>query len=104
MAIQLGRHTFQGPYRDTANVANRPGVYLILCEQALETAYVDSGHGESLRRAIESDGNIDRWFEKCFGLISIAVLYTDCLPAEGRMLIEREVRALHGVGSQDDAR
>lgn len=97
MAIQIGRHLFHGPYRNTAEIENRPGVYLVLCEQALENSYINSGHSNSLRAAVETNHSAGGWFENCFGLIVIAVMYTDDIPHEGRMLIEREIRSLYGA-------
>ena len=92
MSINIGRHSFEGPYSDTDYLQNRSGIYAILDDQSSTTYVVDIGESADVKSRVESHDRKDCWQRNHRGTLKIAVLYTPNLQQSGRMAIEQELR------------
>jgi hypothetical protein len=93
MSINIGRWTFEGPYKDTSNLQDRSGVYVILCLRANQKYFViDVGESAQVKTRVENHDRKDCWSRNCSGKLYVAVLYTPNFQQPGRAAIEQEIR------------
>jgi hypothetical protein len=97
MSIEIGRWTFYGPTRDTSNLQDRSGVYVILCLRNDQKYYViDVGESAEVKTRVENHDRKACWARNCSsGELYVAVLYTPNLQQPGRTAIEQEIRQLY---------
>lgn len=93
MSIRIGKYEFEGPYRDTASLEDRSGVYAIL-DQRENNRYglLDVGESSNVKTRVETHDRKDCWERNKKGTIHYAVHYTPGLQQAGRMAIEQEIR------------
>lgn len=93
MSIPIGKYEFEGPYRDTASLEDRSGVYAIL-DQRENNRYglLDVGESSNVKTRVETHDRKGCWERNKKGTIHYAVHYTPGLRQDGRMAIEQEIR------------
>ena len=91
MTINIGNHTFEGPFTDTTSLKNQSGVYVVLTRgnQADSWTVVDVGEAEKVRNRVETHDRKDCWKRNNKGTLAVAAYY--CTAAQ-RMRIEAELR------------
>ncbi|GIK45058.1 MAG: hypothetical protein BroJett012_09610 [Betaproteobacteria bacterium] len=91
MAIQIGKHNFDGPHGNTGAIHAKSGVYVILGKSGgTQWSVVDVGESASVRERLDNHDRQPCWQRRGHRELAAAVLY---VPEQQRMLIERELRA-----------
>lgn len=90
--ITLKGYEFEGPYRSTPSLLNRPGVYVITGRNSSEEDHkvLDVGVSEDVRSRVENHDRKACWMDQRFRYLGCAVLYTDKEESEK---IEKELRS-----------
>ena len=92
MSITVGAYSFEGPYTDTAHLADRSGVYAIHCHRNAAYYLIDVGESAEVKTRIDNHDRKDCWRRNCGGTLTVSVLYTPNQQQAGRMAIEQELR------------
>jgi len=92
MSLEVGKYTFEGPYRSTERLQEKSGIYLILCETSAKYHPVDVGEAGGVKSRVENHDRKACWTRNCRSSLVVAVLYTPHLQQPDRRQIEREVR------------
>lgn len=88
MAIQIGKHTCDGPHVDTGGIHARSGVYVVLGKTGgTQWSVVDVS--ASVRERLDNHDRKPCWQRCGHRELAAAALY---VPEQQRMLIERELR------------
>lgn len=91
MAIQIGKHNFDGPHGNTGAIHAKSGVYVILGKSGgTQWSVVDVGESASVRERLDNHDRQPCWQHRGHRELAAAVLY---VPEQQRMQIERELRA-----------
>jgi hypothetical protein len=94
MAIRLSGYTFDGPFVSTSLIADRSGVYVVMCSGSGTPTVIDVGESATVRSRLESHDRQSCWRRNCSGgALAYAVYYTLDLQQPGRMAIEQRIRA-----------
>ena len=91
--MKIGRWDFEGPY-DENQLADRPGIYVVLDKNSGGSSYscIDVGESDEVATRIWNHDRKQCWTRNTDGLRVFAVLYTD--DDDDRRKIERRVREL----------
>ena len=94
MSIKIGRYQFEGPYSSTANLEDKSGIYVILCQTSPNSNYnlIDCGESATVKTRVANHDRADSWKRNCSGSLHVAVLYTPNAQSAGRVAIEQEIR------------
>lgn len=93
MTVNIGRYSFEGPYRSTSSLEDRSGVYAILCNRREDYSLLDVGETHEVGSRVDRHDRADCWRRYCEkGTIVYAVYYTPNLHQTGRKKIEQEIR------------
>ncbi len=92
MSITIGKYTFEGPYENTDNIADKSGVYAIHCYLNKEYYLIDIGESAKLKTRIDFHDRRDCWTLNCSGKLTFSVLYTPNAQQSGRKKIEQKLR------------
>lgn len=91
MAIPIGKHNFEGPFRDPATLRDQSGVYAVLGGNGENSwKIVDIGESEQIRSRVSNHDRADCWNRNRGNGLAYAAYY--CNERE-RMRIEQELRA-----------
>jgi hypothetical protein len=92
-----GNHySFEGPYLNTSSLAERSGVYLILCKNENgEYNPIDIGESGNVKYRVENHDRKDCWSNNCTTQLFVAVLYAPHKQQSGRMAIEQDIRSCY---------
>lgn len=90
MPIQILDQIFMGPYEDKDSLPNRPGIYVILCQDGNSGSIVlDVGESSDIKNRIKNHDREKQWLRCCYN-----VRYC-CLPIldeEVRKELEQKIR------------
>lgn len=92
MSINIDNHSFEGPYSSAAPLANKAGVYTILCQNNGNYHVMDVGESSEVKDRVENHDRKPCWTARCNSNLSVAVLYTPHLQQQGRRVIEQAIR------------
>ena len=92
MSITIGRFSFEGPYTNTNELKDEPGIYVIHCYRDNAYHRVDVGESREVKSRVENHDRKDCWKRNCAGVLTVSVLYTLHLTEAGRREIEQEIR------------
>jgi predicted GIY-YIG superfamily endonuclease len=81
-----------GPYPiDQANkLKNRPGVYVILCQDSSSSGVIDVGQSDDVRKRVTNHDRKDCWRKHCQGSLKVAATYIK--DEQQRLDREKEIR------------
>ncbi|GEM_PF-3672519 len=80
MGLVFCNYAFKGPYYDTDDVADLPGVYVILSSYGSRYKMLDAGHAPRLKSGIDEHCNRELWAKHNKGVVMCAVFYAHNLP------------------------
>jgi len=92
MSINVGKHSFEGPYISTDKLEDKSGVYAIHCYRENNYYLIDIGESAKVKERVDNHDKEDCWKKNCSGTLTVSVLYTPNLQQSGRMEIEQEIR------------
>lgn len=92
MGINIGKYQFEGPYRNTASLSDKSGVYAILDFWNGSYHIVDVGESAKVKTRVENHDRKPCWNGSKKGALMASVLYTPSTQQAGRMAIEQELR------------
>lgn len=81
--INLGGYNFEGPYPNTINIEDRPGIYAVLCNHNVVLYIGTSGEGmypdsQGLKRRLNKHDRKSDWEGHCkSGRLTYAVMYIE---------------------------
>ncbi len=93
--ILIGRYEFEGPFDRPWDIAERKGVYAVLCLTDGLYELLDIGFSANLRASLLNHPDQDDWLDAFCGSLVAAVLYSDAMTDDEATLlidsIEREL-------------
>jgi hypothetical protein len=94
MSITLSGHQFAGPYKSTAPLEDRSGVYTILTPtDTTHYKVVDVGESAKVKTRVENHDRAPCWRRNAYdGGLHYAVHYTPGLHQAGRKAVEQKIR------------
>ena len=92
MSISIGKYIFEGPYKDTDKLRDRPGIYVIICRSGGKNYIIDAGESAKIKTGIETYDIKKICPKKYPGTVTVAVYYTPNLQQSLRIDIEKEIR------------
>ena len=95
MSLTVGKYTFDGPYKNTDNLPDASGVYLIVDYIDGQYKPIDCGESATVKSRVDTHDRSDCWKRNAAGTLMVAVLYTPRLQSAGRVAIEQEIRATY---------
>lgn len=91
--VTIGGYPFVGPFNETKDLENRPGLYAVHIQQDDDYTLVDLGEAADVQASVRGHARQDCWLRHSKGgLISFSAYYTPDLPAEYRAQLERMIR------------
>lgn len=91
MAIVIGPLEFEGPYTDSSELREEPGLYALLCESKGEFELIELEEASSLKHCLEAEeytSNKRFWQEMSQSCLQAAVHYTPELSREQRQAMK----------------
>ena len=64
MSVTIGKYTFDGPFRSTDELEDRPGIYAILCQGRGKSLLIDVGESAKVKMTVGNHGREDCWKKK----------------------------------------
>lgn len=94
MSITIAGYSFAGPYKSTAELEDRSGVYTILTpSDATHFNVLDVGESATVKTRVEGHDRKPYWLRNAIrGQIVYAVYYTPHLQQAGRKAVEIKIR------------
>ncbi|MEX2030713.1 MAG: hypothetical protein WD906_07070 [Anaerolineales bacterium] len=93
MNLNIGGYPFEGPFNETKDLKNAPGLYAVHIQQDEEYTLVDLGQAADVQASVRGHSRQDCWLRHSKGgLISFSAYYTPDLPAEVRAQMEGLIR------------
>jgi hypothetical protein len=92
--INISGYSFEGPYTNTASLAESAGVYAILTRALPSQSWtvIDIGESGQVRSRIESHDRKNCWSRNSQGTLAVAVLYTPGWTSSQRSALESSLR------------
>jgi hypothetical protein len=92
--ITISGHNFEGPFTNTASLADNAGVYAILTRGPANESWtvIDVGESGQLKSRIENHDRKACWNRKSRGTVAVAVLYTTSWNSIQRCALESSLR------------
>jgi len=90
--IEISGYNFEGPYSSTANVEDKAGIYVILCDSTSKYILIDCGESATVKSRIDTHDRKDCWKLNCSGTLCVAVYYTPNMQQSERIAIEQQIR------------
>ena len=97
MNISIGGYKFQGFYQRISTLDEKPGLYLIICDNDGIINYLDVGESENIRESVWSHERKDFWKRKCHGMICYSQLITPDKNQNERQEIEKIIRDIENI-------
>jgi hypothetical protein len=93
--ITISGYNFEGPYTNTAHLADNGGIYVILTRRQANDSWtvVDVGESGQVRQRIENHDRKECWRRNSQGTVAVAVLYTPGWSSMQRCALESTRRA-----------
>ena len=96
MSFTIGSRTFQGPFSGLSDIADEPGVYVVVCpESGGSVLLVDVGQSANLRTTLKNHERKDCWARVCAAHAQapeFGILYTRRISENYRRAVEQEIR------------
>lgn len=91
--LNLGGYALEGPCGQ-GDLANRPGVYVVLDTDTYNqiTGYIDVGESDLVRARVDSHDRVQCWNKNTSGTRAFAVMYTENFGEDYRRSIEQNLR------------
>ena len=86
--MKISNYEFDGPYSTPDLLANRAGVYAVLCLSNGNYTVIDIGESGNVRERLQTHDRKDCWGKNCEGTLYYAAHYN----AENRHTIEQFLR------------
>lgn len=91
MAIVIGPIEFEGPYSDSSQLKEEPGLYALLCESKGEFELIELEEASCVKHCLEAEeytSNKQFWQEMSSSKLQAAVHYTPQLSREQRQAMK----------------
>ncbi len=95
MSIEIGRYTFEGPYRSTGDLKDKPGVYAVICKKEDELYLLDINESKQVKSSIQNNKREECWRKYCNETLTVAVHYTHIQKKERKDMV-KEIREHYG--------
>lgn len=96
MSFTIGKRKFEGPFGDTGEIADGPGVSVVVCPDSDGDLFlVDVEESDRLQTALRGHDCRDCWAKVCvarYKAPQFGVLYTRRIPQSYRHSIVHEIR------------
>ena len=92
--ITISGYNFEGPYTNTASLAENAGVYAILTRRQANESWtvIDIGESTQVKSRIENHDRKTCWSRNSLGTVGAAVLYTPGWSSNQRRDLESSLR------------
>ncbi len=92
MVVDIGGYTFQGFFKDISTLDEKPGLYVIICDNDGIINLLDVGESHNIRESVWNHNRKKCWKRNCYGMIVYAQLLTPNKDQKGRREIEKDIR------------
>ncbi len=92
--ITISGYNFEGPYTNTASLADNAGVYAILTRSQNNDKWtvIDIGESTTVKSRIENHDRKQSWSRNSLGTLAAAVFYAAGWTADQRRALESSLR------------
>lgn len=90
MSFEVAAYTFEGPYASVNDLADKSGVYVVLCHGPQGRKFIDCGESDKVRSRLANHERADCWEREAAAAIVFGVCYATELQ---RMQIEQDIRS-----------
>ncbi len=95
------KYSFEGPYRNTNDLEDRSGVYLIICYVDEKYYPIDVGESKNVKSRVETHDRAQCWKKNCKNEIMYSVYYTPNKQQPGRKEVEQDIRCKYSLPCGD---
>ena len=97
--IHFGEYVFEGPYSNTSDLENKPGVYVILCSKEKCYFPIDVGETDAVKSRIKNSEQKKLWKWHCNGVLKFSVLYAPGIQEVSRAKTVQKLRTWYNLST-----